>query len=135
MLKQIVIEALQKVTIVNTVPIRGAIIDTSDYVGGIYFAIRAQSYVQGSVELTAEHGDESDLSDAVLIPEPQWAYTNQAIISSNTVAGVDHLTKQGYFGTRRYIRPIAQGIAPVNVIIEVIAIANPAVIPVGQGGI
>ena len=83
----------------------GTIIDTAGYDGGVFFAMGASAYTDGTFTMKIEEGDESDLSDASVVDDDNRVYqgTINPAVSAVTADGTI-LSKQGVFNTKRYVR-------------------------------
>lgn len=124
---QIVINAFEVQTISTDTTTTGAIIDCADYDNGIYFAMVASSYTDGTYTLKIEDGDDSGLSDAADVPAAQLVYGTLPVLSAATAEGAA-LYKEGVFGTKRYVRvSVVSTSTTTGADIAVFAIVNPEI--------
>jgi len=124
---QIVINALESQVIDTDTTTTGAIIDTADYDNGIYFAMSASAYTDGTYTLKIEDGDDSGLSDAADIPAAQLVYGTLPALAAALAEGVA-LSKEGIFGNKRYVRAsIVSTDTDTGATVEVLAIVNPEI--------
>ncbi len=100
--KQVVTLALEANISSNTTT-AGAIIDTADFDLGIYFALAATTYTDGTYTLKIEDGDDSGLSDAADVATGQLVYGTLPAVSAVLADGADY-SKEGVIGTKRYVR-------------------------------
>lgn len=110
----------------------GAIFDTALYNPGVYFTMSAPVYAAGDFALKLEHGDESDLADAVDIPVANLIYGTLPTISAVTNPG-DLMPKEGFFSTKRYVRASVVSTNSPDATVNIVAVLNAELIPTKQG--
>jgi hypothetical protein len=81
----------------------GAIIDTAHFDAGIYFALAATTYTDGTYALKIEDGDDAALADAADVATTQLVYGTLPSVSAVLADGSDY-SKEGVIGTKRYVR-------------------------------
>jgi hypothetical protein len=130
-------------TVTGNTQVVGEIIDTADYDIGVAFgmAVMLDDGVNTKFALVFEHGDESDLSDAVALEKENLVFGRKTGVLpwqlGNNTPGFPRakLTDEGVWGTKRYVR------ATLNVTdwdgtggtkVGVFAVKNPEVVPTKQ---
>lgn len=87
----------------------GNIIDAKDYFGGLDWILFSGAYTDGAYTVLVEGGNESDLSDAVAIPDNQLLAQNPkdrltAPEAQISLDGANQVAKIGVLGGYRYYR-------------------------------
>jgi hypothetical protein len=101
--KQEVRLAVEHQAISSDTTTAGAIFDTADYDGGIYFALLVDTYTDGTYTLKIEHGDNSALSDAADVDSAMLVYGTLPALSAALAEG-DMMPREGIHSTKRYVR-------------------------------
>jgi hypothetical protein len=130
--KQVAINALEPQAISSDTTTTGAIIDTKDYDGGLYFAMFAYAYTDGTYTMKIEHGDDSGLSDAADVDSAMLVYgTLPALTAALAEGGV--LAKEGVHSTKRYVRvSIVSTSTTTGASLAVVAVAGAEEMPTAQ---
>ena len=92
----------------DTTTTTGAIVDTAAVDCGVSFFIGSDNYTDGTYTLQLVEGDESNLSDATVVPAEKLILVdgldavNTGISAQNAAGG--KLFKVGVFSNKRYVR-------------------------------
>ena len=110
----------------------GGIIDTADLDAGLYFAMSAPVYTDGTYTMKIEDGDNSSLTDAADVATTQLVYGTLPALSAIT-ADLDVMPKEGVHSTKRYVRiSIVSTSVTTGATINVVAIGGVEVLPSSQ---
>ena len=112
----------------------GFILDTADYDLGVYFAMGIIDWdnTAANFSMTIYEGDESDLSDATLVPDSKLVYSDDVELDELTADG-SALIKQGCHSTKRYLRvTVTSTGVDTSAHVIVLAIVNPELVPTDQ---
>lgn len=110
----------------------GAIIDTANYDGGLFFAFCATAYTDGTYTLKIEEGDAANLSDAAVVDSSKLVYGTLPAKSAITADGAK-MSKEGVHSTKRYVRAsIVSTSTSTGATIAMVAIGMPEVLPADQ---
>ena len=132
---QVVIYALENQDPGNNGTVAGAVIDTSLYDSGIYFAAALTDWTTTGCSLVIYEDSAIGMGTETIVPAANLIYTSPTLDTAATVEGAT-MPKLGCFGTKRYIRCKLVGDATCVVDAIVIAIANPtASLKTAQGGL
>jgi len=110
----------------------GAIFDTADYDAGVYFALAATGWTDGTYTLKIEDGDDSGLSDAADVAADQLVYGTLPSIGAAIADGAAY-EREGVIGTKRYVRAsvVSTGVT-TGAFISVICLKDAELIPTPQ---
>lgn len=123
-----VLRALDRVTINNTTPVDGDIIDTARRPAGLGFFIRANSLTTGDFTVIVQEGDQADMSDAATVQdEAIVGQVGTRVISAAITGGT--WEKMAVVATKRYARINVTGASTPNASLEAIAVYGPDVVP------
>lgn len=130
--KQVVLNALEPQAISSDTTTPGAIIDTADYDGGLYFGMFCYDYTDGTYTMKIEDGDDAALADAADVATAQLVYgTLPAISAALAEGGV--IAKEGVHSTKRYVRvSIVSTSTTTGASLAVVAIKDAEVLPTDQ---
>jgi hypothetical protein len=129
---QKVIKALEPQAISSDTTTTGAIIDTADFDGGVYFAVDVYAYTDGTYVLKIEDGDDSGLSDAADVATAQLVYGSLPSLTAAIAEG-GVLAKEGVHSTKRYLRAsIVSTSTATGASLQVIAVLGAEVLKTAQ---
>lgn len=110
--------ALTLTAIANGENAVGEIIDRQGF-DSLEFVLVVNAFTDGTVTPLIEHGDESNLSDAVAVPDAQLLGTEAA-----AALGAVGISNIGYAGNKRYVRLTADTSATATLSVEALAIKS-----------
>lgn len=132
---QVVILAQASIVVGNAETKVGAVIDTSLYDSGIYFAAMTTAWTTTGFSLVIYEDSAIGMGTESIVGAANLIYTSPALdVTAITTEG-GTMPKLGCFGTKRYIRCKLVGDATCAATGVVVAIANPtSSLKTAQGG-
>lgn len=107
----------------------GDIIDTARFPGGLTFFAGATAYTDGSYTLTAMHGDQANLSDAVAVTT-EHIVGQTAPTAIAAASGTNRYKKLSLIATKRYVRPrVVAASTTTGATIQVLVAQGPDIVP------
>lgn len=130
--EDIMLSAVEPQVVRGSTTTAGAIIDTLAYSKSVYFGMQVNDWTDGTYTLKLEHGDNAALSDAEDVPTASLVYGTLPALSAAVAEGGAY-TREGVFGTKRYVRAsVVSTSVATGATVSVVAILTADLAPTSQ---